>query len=188
MFTSEDRRASLSPLDLRQTKFKTAMRGFDKSHVLAVVEEASIGYENALKENERLRQEIGRLEMSLQQYRDLESGLKGALITAQQAAEDVRNAAQRSAEDLRTSTQQTVEDMRANAHQDATRIVREAEGQAALMIERAQAKCDDIQREVEGLKLKRREVESGLESLVATLNHTLEYVRGEETTRTLRIA
>ena len=188
MFSNDDRRASITPLDLRQARFKTAMRGFDKSQVNSIIEEASLGYEEAVKENERLRQEIARLEASLQQFRDLETGLKGALVTAQQAADDVRTTAQRAADDVRASAKQAADDIRASAQQDAARIVREAESQAAMMIERGQARCDDLQREVEGLKLKRREVASGLESLVATLSHTLDYVRQEETTRTLRIA
>ena len=177
MFNSEDRRGMVTPLDLRQAKFKTAVRGFDKSQVTAMIEEASAGYEDALRENERLRQELARLEGALQQYRDLETGLKSALVTAQQAADDVRRVAQQAGDDTRQSAQQ-----------DAARILREAEVQAEFMIERAQARCDDIHRDMEGLKLKRREAETGLEALVATLTHTLDYIREQENTRALRIA
>jgi cell division initiation protein len=177
MFNNEDRRGMVTPLDLRQARFKTAVRGFDKAQVTTMLEDASAGYDDALRENERLRQEIARLEGSLQQFRSLESGLKNALVTAQQAADDLRRA-----------TQQATDDMRQAAQQDATRILREAETQAEFMIERAQAKCDDVHRDIEGLKLKRREAETDLEALVATLTHTLDYIRQQETTRALQIA
>jgi cell division initiation protein len=164
MFNADSRRQSVTPLDMRQANFDTAMRGFDKGQVTRLLEDAAAGYDEALRENERLRQEIARLESSLQQYRDLESGMKTALVTAQKAADDTRSVAQ----------------------QDAVRIVREAEGQAALIIDRAQARSEDVQREIEGLRLKRREAEVNLESVIKALQHTLDFVR-EQDTRALRL-
>lgn len=164
MFNADSRRQSVTPLEMRQAKFETVMRGFDKSQVTTMLEEAAAGYDEALRENERLRQEIVRLEASLQQYRDLESGLKTALVTAQKAADDTRAVAQ----------------------QDAARIVRDAEGQAALIVDRAHARSEDVQREIEGLRLKRREAEVNLESVIKALQHTLEFVR-EQDTRALRL-
>jgi cell division initiation protein len=164
MFNADNRRQSVTPLDLRQARFETVMRGFDKSQVTTLVTEAAAGFDEALRENERLRQEIARLEGSLQQYRDLESGLKTALLTAQKAADDTRSVAQ----------------------QDADRIVRDAQGQAALIVERAQARAEDVQREIESLTMKRREAEVGLESVIKALQHTLEFIR-EQDTRALRL-
>src|SRR5688572_24177425 len=62
---SPDRHLAVSPLDMRQTKFSMSMRGFDRSEVTAFLLEAADGYEQALRENERLRMEIARLEASL---------------------------------------------------------------------------------------------------------------------------
>ena len=39
---------------------------------------------------------------------------------------------------------------------------------------------EDIQREIDGLKLKRRDVETSLESTIQTLKNTLEYVREQD--------
>jgi cell division initiation protein len=164
MFNADSRRQSVTPLEMRQAKFDTTMRGFDKGQVTALLEDAAAGYDDALRENERLRQEIARLDGSLQQYRDLESGLKTALVTAQRAADDTRSVAQ----------------------QDATRIIRDAEGQASLIVDRAHARSEDVQREIEGLRLKRREAEVNLESVIKALQHTLEFVR-EQDTRALRL-
>jgi cell division initiation protein len=153
-----ERPMKVTPLDLRQSRFKTVMRGFDKTEVAALLEAVADDYENALRENDRLRQELARLEAVLTQHRELEGSLKSMLISAQKVADDVRDTAQN----------------------EAVRIVREAEGRAELLQQKAQARLEDVQREIDGLKMKRRETEAGIESLIATLHNTLEFVREQE--------
>jgi cell division initiation protein len=160
---SPDRHSAPTPLDVRQAKFSTSMRGYERAEVNAFLLEAADGYEQAMRENERLRQEVARLEASLTQYRELEGALKGALMSAQKVSED----------------------MKETASLDAARIVREAEGRAELITQKAQAALEDIQREIDGMRLKRRESEVALESIIAALHNTLEYVReqGQRETR-----
>lgn len=160
---SPDRHSAPTPLDVRQAKFSTSMRGYERAEVNAFLLEAADGYEQAMRENERLRQEVARLEASLTQYRELEGALKGALLSAQRVSDD----------------------MKETASLDAARIVREAEGRAELITQKAQAALEDIQREIDGLRLKRRESEVALESIIAALHNTLEYVReqGQRETR-----
>lgn len=158
MLNNDDRVITVTPLDLRQAKFSTTMRGFDKVEVTALLEEGAAGYDQALRENERLRQDIARLEGSLNQFRELEGSLKSTLMSAQKVADD----------------------MRENAQKEASRIVREAEGQAELLMQKTQARVEDVQREIDGLRLKRRETEAGLESIIAALQHSLEFVREQE--------
>jgi cell division initiation protein len=153
-----ERQLGVSPLDMRQAKFGTAMRGFERTEVTTFLMEAADGYEQALRENDRLRQEIIRLESSLQQFRELESGLRTMLVSAQKVADDMKD----------------------NAQQEAARILREAEGRADLLTQSAQARAEDVQREVDGLNLKRREAENNLESMVASLQSTLEFVRAQD--------
>ena len=85
-----ERHLTVTPLDMRQARFATAMRGFDKTEVTAFLEEAASDYEQALRENDRLRQQIARLEASLTQYRELEGGLKSDAVSAQKVADDMR--------------------------------------------------------------------------------------------------
>jgi hypothetical protein len=42
------------------------------------------------------------------------------------------------------------------------------------------ARAEDVQREIDGLRMKRREVENDIESLVKTLNTTLEFIREQD--------
>ena len=155
---SLDRHSAPTPLDVRQAKFGTAMRGYDRAEVNAFLLEAADGYEQAARENERLRQEILRLQASLVQYHELENALKGALMSAHKVADEMKEA----------------------ASQDAARIVREAEGRAQLITQQAEAAVEDVQREIDGLRLKRRESEVMLESIIAALHHTLQFVREQD--------
>jgi hypothetical protein len=59
-------------------------------------------------------------------------------------------------------------------------IIREAEGQRDLLLQKAQARLEDVQREIEALRMKRREVENDIESLIRTLNSTLEFIRDQD--------
>ncbi len=155
---SPERHLTVSPIDMRQPRFGTAMRGFDKTEVAAFLDEAATDYEHALRENDRLRGEIVRVEGSLNQFRELEGSLKSTLMSAQKVGDDMRDTAQK----------------------EAARIVRESEGRADLLIEKAQARLEDIQREIDGLRLKRREAEVSIEATIATLHNTLEFVREQE--------
>ena len=71
-------------------------------------------------------------------------------------------------------------DIKANAEQEAKRIIREAEGRSDLLLEKTSARLEDIQREIDGLKLKRKSVETSIEATIQTLRNTLEYVREQE--------
>jgi cell division initiation protein len=153
-----ERPSTITPLDMRQTTFQPTWRGYSRQAVRTFLVDASESYELALRENERLRQEIERLQASLKQYQDLETGLKSTLVHAQKVADDVR----------------------ATAAQEADRLVREAQGRAELLMMAAQNRLEDAQREIEGLKLRRREAEANVESIIASLHATLEFIRDQQ--------
>jgi cell division initiation protein len=148
----------VTPLDLRQQKFQTVMRGYDRGEVNAFLAEAADDYENALRENDRLRQELSKAEAVLGEHRGQEKNLRNTLLTAQKLADDIREGAQ----------------------QEAARILREAEGRAELLLQKNQARVDEVQREIDGLRMKRREVETSLEGIIATLNNTVAFVREQD--------
>jgi len=148
---------TITPLDMRQARFSTKVRGFDKVDVTAFLQEAAEGFEHVLRENERLRQEIARLEGSISQFRELEGSLKNTLVNAQKVADD----------------------MRENAVQESTRIVRDAEGRAELLLQKAQARAEDVEREIDGLRIKRLEAETSLESTISALHNTLDFIRDQ---------
>lgn len=147
-----------SPLDLRQLRFRHAFRGFDRAEVAALMAEVADDYEYALREVDHLRQEVSKMEALLNQHREHERDLRNTLVTAQKVSDDIR----------------------ANAEAQAKQIIRDAEGRSDALLQKTQSRLEDVQREIDGMKLKRREVENSLESSIATLRSTLEFVREQE--------
>jgi cell division septum initiation protein DivIVA len=78
------------------------------------------------------------------------------------------------------TAQRVSEDIRTTADAHARQILREAEGRSDLLLQKTQARLEDVQREIDGMKMKRREVETTLESTIASLRNTLEFVREQE--------
>jgi cell division initiation protein len=148
----------VTPLDLRQQRFQTVMRGYDRGEVQAFLLEVADDYENALRDNDKLRQDVAKLDAVLGEHRGQERNLRNTLLTAQKLADEVKE----------------------NAVTEAGLILREAEGQRDLLLQKAQGRFEDIQREIESLRMKRREVENDIEALVRTLNSTLEYIRDQD--------
>jgi hypothetical protein len=76
--------------------------------------------------------------------------------------------------------QKVADDVRANAAVEADRVLKDAQGRAELMMMAAQNRVEDAQREIDGLKLRRREAEANVESIVASLQATLEFSRDQQ--------
>ena len=151
-------RMNVSPLDLRQQRFRSSFRGFDKVEVTSFLAAVADDYEEALRETDRLRQAVARLEALINEHREHEKNLQNTLMTAQKLAEDIK----------------------VQAQEEGKRIVRDAENRSELLLEKTQARLEDVQREIDGLKLKRKDVETTIESTIQTLKNTLEYVREQE--------
>ena len=67
------------------------LRGFDRTEVVAFLTEAADDYEHALREIDRLRQDLLRMEALLSEHRDREANLRNTLLTAQRLADEVKN-------------------------------------------------------------------------------------------------
>ena len=59
-------------------------------------------------------------------------------------------------------------------------IVREAQGRSDLLLQKAQARLEEIEREINEMRLRRRDVEGTLESSIQSLYHALEFIREQE--------
>jgi cell division initiation protein len=148
----------VTPLDLRQAHFATTMRGFEKNEVRSFLAEAAEDYEQALREIDTLKQSAARAEQDLVEHRDREVNLRNTLLTAQRLADQIRE----------------------NAEQEAKMVVREAEGRADLILEKAQARLEEIEREIHELKLRRRDVEASLDSSICALQNALDFIRTKD--------
>ena len=145
----------IGPLDLRHPRFKTSLRGFDRTEVVALLTEAAADYEHALREIDRLRQDLQHMESQLSEHRDRETNLRNTLLTAQRLADEVKTSAQN----------------------EAKMIVREAQGRGDLLLQKAQARLEEVERDIAEMRLRRRGVEGTLESAIQSLYHALEFIR-----------
>ena len=152
-----ERRMRITPLDLRQQRFKVGMRGFDKTEVVAFLTEAADDYELVVREMELLRGETARMESLLNEHRSREANLRDTLVTAQQLSSQVREQGQR----------------------EAKVIVDEAQKRAALIIERAHARLQAVERDINELHLRRRDAEGSLEATIQALYRALEFVKAQ---------
>ena len=150
-----ERRMRITPLDVRQQRFKPAMRGFDRTEVVAFLTEAADDYELVVRENDRLRGDLARLEGLLAEHRSREANLRDTLVTAQQLSAQVREQGQK----------------------EAKLIVDEAQKRSALLLERAQSRLQSIERDISELHLRRRDTEGSLEASIQALYRALEFVR-----------
>ena len=148
----------VTPLDLRQQKLTVVFRGYDRNEVDALLNEVADDYERALRETDRLHQELARMESLIAEHREHERNLRNTLLTAQRLADEIRE----------------------HAEQEARRTVEEAESRAEMVLQQSQGRIDDLQREIDGLKLKRRDVEASLQATISALRNALDFVKEQD--------
>ena len=152
---SRERHLKVTPVEARQARFKAAVRGFDRQEVTAFLVEIADDYENALRQCDYLQTENFELQGLVEQYREYEDTLKSTLVSAQRVADD----------------------MRQTAAEDAATITREATDRADRMIQEAHSRIQELQREIIGLTMKRREAEAQVEATISALRSGLDRVR-----------
>ena len=156
--TPPERVMRIAPLDLRQQRFRKAFRGYDMTDVVAFLTEAADDYEHALREIDRLRLDLSRMESLLAEHRERENNLRNTLLTAQRLAEEIKEAAQN----------------------ESKLIIREAQGRADLLLQKAQVRLEEVERDINELRLRRRDVEGSLESSIQALYRALEFIREQD--------
>src|SRR4029450_3862153 len=85
---------NISPIDLRQQRFRTALSGFDKVQVAPLLAAVADDYEQALREADRLRQDLSRMEAALSEHREHERNLRNTLLTAQRLSDEIKDNAE----------------------------------------------------------------------------------------------
>jgi cell division initiation protein len=148
----------VTPLDLRQAQFKTKMRGYDPQEVGPFLADAANELEQALREIDRLRQDLVRSESAMTEHRDRETSLRNTLLTAQRLADSIKD----------------------SAENEARTLVREAETRADMLLQKAQARLMEVERDINEMKLRRRDVEGSLEASIASLTYALDFMRGQD--------
>ena len=124
---------NITPLDIRKQTFKRVFRGYDEEEVQAFLEVLAEEFERLNREAIVLREQQSSLQTEVDHFRNMEQTLKEMLLTAQQAAEEVKE----------------------NGRKEARLIVKESEIRGNRAIEKARAHVHTIRAEIVDLKNQR---------------------------------
>jgi cell division initiation protein len=151
----------ITPMDMRQQRFKAAMRGYDRTDVVAFLTEAADDYEHAMREIDRLRGDLMRMEALLAEHRQRENNLRDTLLTAQRLSNELKDVAQT----------------------ESKLIIREAQGRADLLLQKTQVRLEEMDHDINEMRLRRRDAEGAVEATIQALYRALEFMRDQELTR-----
>jgi cell division initiation protein len=145
----------MTPLEMREQQFRTALRGFDRKAVSSAFAELAGDYEDALREVERWRDDLARAQAVLGEHREQERNLRATLQSAQKLAEDIRH----------------------TAEQESQRIIAQAQARAAALVDEAPPELGSLERELGHLRAARAQAATELDATLATLRGALEAVK-----------
>jgi len=135
----------LTPLDIKKQEFKRTLRGYDPIEVDAFLEMVADEYEAALREKNRLSEEVVQLRTQLKDYQEVEKTLKQTLMTAEQS----------------------IAESRENSRREAEMIIREAELKADRILEAARRQLSELKNDLQIVKAQKA-------SFARRLRHLLE--------------
>jgi len=142
----------MTPLDIRQKRFEREMRGYSRREVEGFLELTAAEFEEVVKENIGLKEELKRVGARLEHHLEREKTLQETMVTAQRISEDVK----------------------ATARKEAEVIVAEASLQAEKIVAGANHKLTELVADINELKRQRVQFESQLGALIDSHRKLLE--------------
>jgi len=147
-----------TPLDIQQQQFKISFRGFDVREVDAFLEQIADTFKSLQSNNMSLQDEISRLKLENQAYRQREETFKRALL----------------------NSQKVLDHMKKNAQKSAELIIADAEVKAEKLLNRAHSRLAQLHEDIAELKRQRIQIEIQVRSILE--NHTKFLDLGKEET------
>jgi cell division initiation protein len=148
----------LTPLEIQKREFSRKWKGVDPVEVesyLAIIAEEM---EELVRANGDLASRVERLTEENAEHRERERILKETLLTAQQAAEDIRS----------------------NAHQQAELLLRDAQDGAERLTHNALQRSAEIEKAIHELKLHRANFRLQIGNMVELFQRVLEFDREDD--------
>jgi cell division initiation protein len=142
----------MTPLDIRQKRFERELRGYSKREVEGFLELTAAEFEEVVKENIGLKEELKRVNARLEHHLDREKTLQETMVTAQRISEDVK----------------------ATARKEAEVIVAEASLQAEKIVAGANHKLTEMVADINELRRQRVQFEAQLGTLIEAHKKLLE--------------
>ncbi len=135
-----------TPLDIQQQKFKVRFRGFDIQEVDRFLEQIAEAFELLQRENEIALEEIRRIKLESQGYREREETFKRAML----------------------NSQKVMDQMKTNAQKSAELIIAGAEVNAEKILNKAHNRLAQLHEDIAELKRQRMQIEIQIRSVIET--------------------
>jgi cell division initiation protein len=136
----------LTPLDIQQQQFRSKLWGFDPREVDGFLDVVAADFEEVIRENKQLKEDLRRREAELQQHKEREQNLKDTMVTATRITEDLKQ----------------------NARKEAEMIIGQAETQAEQIIQNAHTRLARVIDDLDELRRQKTQFEESVRSLVQT--------------------
>ncbi len=149
----------LTPLDIQQHQFRIKFRGFDIHEVDEFLEQMADSFEIFQNENASLNEEIRRLKLESQGYREREETFKRAML----------------------NSQKVLDQMKQNASKSAELLIADAEVKAEKILNRAHNRLAQIHEDIAELKRQRMQIEVQIRSIIESHSKLLDITKEEST-------
>jgi cell division initiation protein len=143
---------SLTPLDVQQKQFQVRFRGFDIREVDRFLEQIADELTNGQIETKNLKEEIRKLRLENQEYKEREETFKRAML----------------------NSQTVLEQMKDNARKSAEVIIADAEVKAEKILNRAHNRLSQLHEDIAELKRQRMQIEVQIRSVIESHSKLLE--------------
>lgn len=134
----------MTPLEIQQQQFKVRFRGFDVREVDHFLERVADSVADLREENKQLHEDMRRLKMELQGYKEREETFKRAMF----------------------NSQTVLEQMKDNARKSADIIIADSETKAEKILNRAHSRLSQLHEDIAELKRQRIQIEVQLRSVI----------------------
>jgi len=121
----EEATVRLTPLDIRNHRYSTRLRGLDGAEVEAFVRLIAEDYEDMIRENEVLHDKVQRLEAQVEGLSSNEKLLQDTIVTAQHLSEDLKKTAIKESEVLVSEAEVKAEKILAASHRRAAKLAQD---------------------------------------------------------------
>lgn len=148
----------LTPLDIHHKEFHRAIRGYNEEEVDVFLDQAADQFEQLFNQNRDLKEQVEKMQEKVDQYAGIEQTLQRALLTAQQAADEVQS----------------------NAQRESELIIRDAELKSKEIIQNIVTQKQEVQADLAALKSAEKEFRSRFKGLLESYLETISKVEKSE--------
>ena len=148
----------ITPLDIKQQRFKQVRKGADRDEVRDFLHLVAEEVEDVVRENMYLEDELGKRTHQLQLLKDRENALKETMLTAQKVTED----------------------MKSTVKKESELVLAEAQLEADKIINQAHDRIAELRAEINDLKKERTTMESDLRHVLNTHTRLLDIAKDVE--------